>query len=82
MRFRKSNAERLAPASARRQGDITTLAFVLLGREPAIAFLNADNAALGARPLDLAIASDAGCAEVEAELRRMTCREGAAAAPQ
>lgn len=77
MRFRRSTAERLAPASARRQGDITTLAFVLLGRDPAIAFLNGDNAALGARPLDLAIASDAGCAEVEAELRRMTCRETA-----
>jgi hypothetical protein len=77
MRFRKSNGERLTPASARRQGDITTLAFVLLGRDPAIAFLNGDNEALGARPLDLAIASDTGCAEVEAELRRMTCREDA-----
>jgi hypothetical protein len=72
MRFRRSTAERLAPASARRQGDITTMAFVLLGRDPAIAFLNGDNAALGARPLDLAIASDEGCAEVVAELRRMT----------
>lgn len=77
MRFRKAHGERLAPASARRQGDITTLAFVLLGRDPAIAFLNGENAALGARPLDLAIASDTGCAEVEAELRRMTCRETA-----
>lgn len=77
MRFRKANAERLAPASARRQGDITSLAFVLLGRDPAIAFLNGENAALGARPLDLAIASESGCARVEAELRRMTCRETA-----
>jgi hypothetical protein len=75
MRFRRSNAERLAPASARRQGDITRLALLLLGRDPAIAFLNGDNAALGARPLDLAIASDEGCAQVETELRRMTCRE-------
>jgi hypothetical protein len=79
MRFRKSNAERLAPASARRQGDITRLALVLLGRDAAIDFLNADNPALGARPLDLAIASEAGCAQVEGELRRMSCREDDAA---
>lgn len=77
MRFRRSNAERLAPDSARRQGDITRLALILLGREPAIVFLNADNAALGARPLDLAIASEEGCAQVETELRRMTCQQGA-----
>ena len=77
MKFRKANAERLAPASARRQGDITRLALILLGRDPAIAFLNGDNAELGARPLDLAIASENGCARVEAELRRMTYREPA-----
>ena len=74
MNFRKSNAERLAPANARRQGDITRLAFVLLGREAAIEFLNSDNAELGGRPLDLAIASESGCAVVEAELGRLTCR--------
>jgi uncharacterized protein (DUF2384 family) len=81
MRFRKSNAERLAPANARRQGDITRLAFVLLGREAAIEFLNADNTELGARPLDLAIASESGCALVEAELGRLTCRTAAPDAP-
>ena len=75
MNFRKSNAERLAPANARRQGDITRLAFVLLGREAAIEFLNSENAELGGRPLDLAIASESGCASVEAELGRMTCRQ-------
>ena len=74
MNFRKSSAERLAPANARRQGDITRLAFVLLGREAAIEFLNSDNAELGGRPLDLAIASESGCAVVEAELGRLTCR--------
>ena len=74
MNFRKSNAERLAPANARRQGDITRLAFVLLGREAAIEFLNSENAELGGRPLDLAIASESGCAVVEAELGRLTCR--------
>ena len=74
MRFRRSNAERLPPASARRQGDITRLALTLLGREAAIEFLNSENAELGGRPLDLAIASEAGCAVVEAELGRLTCR--------
>jgi uncharacterized protein (DUF2384 family) len=74
MKFRRSNSERLAPDSARRQGNITTLALTLLGRETAIEFLNSENAELGARPLDLAIASEGGCARVEAELGRMTCR--------
>jgi uncharacterized protein (DUF2384 family) len=74
MKFRRSNADRLAPDSARRQGNITRLALTLLGRESAMAFLNTENAALGARPLDLAIASESGCASVEAELGRMTCR--------
>jgi hypothetical protein len=75
MNFRKANAERLSSASARRQGDITTLALTLLGREPAIAFLNGDNAELGARPLDLAIASEEGRARVEAALGRLTLRQ-------
>ena len=82
MRFRKSNAERLAPDSARRQGDITRLAFTLLGREAAIEFLNNENTELGARPLDLAIASESGCAVVEAELGRMTCRPPRDHAPE
>ena len=75
MRFRRSNTPRLAPESARRQGEITLLAFHLLGREGAIDFLNSDNAELGARPLDLAIASAAGCASVEAVLGRLTLRQ-------
>jgi hypothetical protein len=73
--FRKANAERLSSDCARRQGDITTLALTLLGREPAIAFLNGDNAELGARPLDLAIASEEGRARVEAALGRLTLRQ-------
>jgi uncharacterized protein (DUF2384 family) len=54
-----------------RQGDITSLAFLLLGRERAIEFLNTDHEGLGGRPLDLATASDEGRASVEAELGRM-----------
>jgi hypothetical protein len=74
MHFRKNDAPRLSPAEARRQGQITHLAFLLLGREPAMAFLNDDNARLGGRPLDLAMASEEGCANIEAELGRLTCR--------
>jgi len=72
MRFRKANAQRLAPECAQRQGDITRQAFLLLGREAAIAFLNTEHPGLGGRPLDLATASDAGRNSVEAELGRLT----------
>ena len=71
MRFRKTNAQRLPPADARRQGEITQLAFLLLGREAAITFLNTAHAGLGGRPLDLAIASDEGRNNVEAEIGRI-----------
>lgn len=67
--FRKTTP-RLAPAAARRQGDITKLAITLLGREAAISFMNGDNTALGGRPIDLVIASDEGRALVESELSR------------
>jgi hypothetical protein len=75
MRFRRSNATRMEPDSARRQGEITRLAFQLLGREQAIAFLNSANAELGARPLDLATASAHGCASVEAVLSGLAFRQ-------
>lgn len=71
MRFRKANIERLSPDNARRQGEITQLAFLLLGRETAIAFLNTEHAELGGRPLDLATASDTGRNSVEAEIGRL-----------
>lgn len=51
---------------AKRQGQITSLAFALLGgRDAALTFLNGGNAALGGRPLDLAMASDHGYHLVE-----------------
>lgn len=71
MRFRRSNAQRLPPEDAKRQGDITRLAFLLLGRDAAIAFLNTDHAELGGRPLDLATASDVGRNRVEAAIGRI-----------
>jgi hypothetical protein len=76
VKFRRANTPRLSADEARRQGRITNLAFLLLGKERAIAFLNADNERLGARPLDLAIADESGCARIEAELRS----QGASAA--
>lgn len=75
MRFRRSNAPRLDPDGARRQGEITRLAFLLLGRDRAIDFLNSENADLGARPLDLAIASADGRDSVEAALGRLMFRQ-------
>lgn len=62
----KFSAPRLSPESAERQGRITMLAWRMLGgREAAIAFLNNHDDALGGRPLDLAVASAAGCEAVE-----------------
>ncbi|HEY6817498.1 MAG TPA: antitoxin Xre/MbcA/ParS toxin-binding domain-containing protein [Croceibacterium sp.] len=69
--FRKAQGPRLEPEQARRQGDITRLAFLLLGRDAAIAFLNTDNAELHGRPLDLATASDDGRNQVEAAIGRL-----------
>lgn len=74
MRFRGAQTAHLPDDSARRQGQITQLAFLLLGRDAAIAFLNTEHAALGGRPLDLATASSEGCATVEAELGRLRFR--------
>ena len=64
---------------AARQGAITQLAFLTLGREAAIAFLNTAHDGLGGRPLALATASADGRAAVEAELGRITYRDGAPA---
>ena len=54
-----------------RQGEITRLAFQVLGREDAISFLNTDHPTLGGRPLTLATASVPGCKSVEDELSRL-----------
>ena len=73
MHFRKStrNQVRLPKDAAVRQGDITSLAFSLLGgRDAAIAFLNSDNAELGGRPIDLATDNAEGYAAVEQAIRK------------
>ena len=67
--FRKQRSP-LPRDEARRQGDISQLAFLSMGgRDPAIAFLNADNAELGGRPLALATASAEGFARVAEAIR-------------
>jgi hypothetical protein len=60
-RFQK----RIEPAAAERQGRITLLAWNRLGADAAIAFLNGEDAELGGRPLDLAVASESGLEAVE-----------------
>ena len=72
----------MPPDQAARQGAISQLAFLLLGREAAIAFLTTAHAGLGGRPLALATASAAGLAEVEAELSRMAYRRPGEGAPE
>lgn len=52
-----------------RQGNITHLAFTVLGREAAIAFLNTELPDLGGRPLAVATASQAGEAKVRTMLQ-------------
>ena len=64
----RKSAVRLTPAAARRQGDVTRLAMIVLGREAAISFMNAPNDKLGGRPIDLVIESEGGRALVEGAL--------------
>lgn len=67
--FRKSRVP-FALEDARRQGEISQLAFLLLGgRDAAIAFLNAENDELGGRPLAVATASAEGYEHVAAAIR-------------
>jgi len=75
MSFRKSGPKRpkLPVEEAKRQGDITQLAFLLLGgKDGAIAFLNNVDPGIDARPLDLAIASEEGYRRVERLIRQKT----------
>jgi hypothetical protein len=71
MSWGKRRKTPLAADHAKRQGEITRLAFLLLGRDEAIAFLNTEHSGLGGRPLDLATASDEGRNSVEAEIGRL-----------
>ena len=65
--FRKRfDGPRLTPEEAERQGRVTRVAFETLrdsGR--VVTFLNSEDAILGGRPIDLAVASAEGLASVE-----------------
>jgi uncharacterized protein (DUF2384 family) len=59
----------LSPDEGRRQGRIVRSAQAALGSVEAVrTFLNSHNEALSGRPIDLAVASEAGLAAVEAEI--------------
>lgn len=68
-RFRRA---RKGPVLSReqgvRQGRVVKSALAVFGSADALAFLNAHHAGLGGRPLDLAVASDAGLGAVETAL--------------
>jgi uncharacterized protein (DUF2384 family) len=72
---RRSRNNPIPPDQAIRQGNVTRLAFEMLGREQAIAFLNEHNAVIGGRPIAIATASAAGALAVEAELGRIHERQ-------
>ena len=83
-RFRKRHdVVRLSPEQAQRQGRIAGVAWAALdGRDAVVAFLNTHDEAIAGRPIDVAVASDAGFAIVERALAaRAVSATGAAASP-
>jgi len=71
---KRPRLNRMPDEQAARQGDITRLAFQILGKDEAIAFLNTDHPLLGGRPLALATESAPGQRRVEAELASLASR--------
>ncbi|WP_337180394.1 hypothetical protein [Sphingopyxis granuli] len=70
MRYFRRYRSPLSLDHARRQGDISQLAYLVMGgRDPAVAFLNGENAALGGRPLGIATASSEGYVQVAEIIR-------------
>lgn len=65
-----------------RQGKISNCAFIVLGREQAIAFLNTDNLTLGGRPLAIATASAEGEELVTREIERLKAVNCVPSSPQ
>ncbi len=63
---RRAAMARMPADAAARQGRVAKLAWDALGeRDAVLAFLNTHDDALGGRPIDLAIADEAGLASVE-----------------
>ena len=78
--FRKARTTpRLAPDAQVRQGRAVRAAQAALGTTDAVReSLNGDNPGLGGRPLDLAVASEAGLLKVEAAIHAVAWARGAA----
>ena len=66
---RRSQGPSLPRDAADRQGRILSLAIKVLGAGGAMTYLNALDDDLGARPLDLAIATPEGFLQVEAAIQ-------------
>lgn len=77
-RFRRPQiGPKLTQDQSRRQSAVATLAWQMLdGSEEIAAFLNTEDASLGGRPLDLAIASEDGFARVETAMRERAAAYG------
>lgn len=56
---------------AQRQGSLSTIAFLTLGKEGALAFLNTDNREVGGKPIEIGSNSAEGAARVREVLRGM-----------
>lgn len=76
---RRQKSTPIPQDQATRQGDITRLAFVALGKDAAISFLNTEQPTLGGRPLAIATATKAGEAEVTALLQEIAAMRSPAA---
>ena len=73
---RRTRSTPLPQDQAARQGNITRLAFLLLGKDAAIAFLNTDRPDLGGRPLAVATSDAAGAERVQTLLRDLAVSQG------
>jgi len=75
--FRKRfDMPRLLPEAQQRQGQVSTDAFLALGRDEALRFLNTPDTALGGRPLDVATDSAEGLAKVRQAIAEIRKRQG------
>lgn len=72
-RFRANDAKRMEPNAMRRQAALAQSAWHHLRESAAaVTFINTHNVALGARPIDIAVASDEGLLRVLTELKTVS----------
>jgi len=75
--FRKRfDMPKLSPEAQQRQGRVSTDAFLALGRDEALRFLNTPDAALGGRPLEVATDSAEGLTKVRQAIGDVLKRQG------